>query len=186
MRKVYQRVVLLVVDAVHDLLLPDQADALLEDFLAILAKVDVADRDRPGLAAGDRRVGWILEPVALLQTVDDAAVEIGDVTGDAWTPGSVIASMTMSLPTQSTPTLPTCSASAGPHEPIAAPNMRAESKRCMKTSCPAVASNPPQPLWRRRSIGFDVLLLQAKGGTAARCLPKPPLSAARSAIRYVR
>src|SRR5690606_18445686 len=43
-----------------------------------------ADRYRPGLPAGDGAVGWVLEPVALPQAVDDAPVEIGDVTGYAF------------------------------------------------------------------------------------------------------
>src|SRR5690606_6258092 len=38
MRQIDQRVVFLVVNAVHHLLLPDKADALLEDFLATFAK----------------------------------------------------------------------------------------------------------------------------------------------------
>ena len=46
-------------------------------------EIDVADGDRAGLAAGDRGIRRVLEPVALLQPVDDAAVEIGDVAGDA-------------------------------------------------------------------------------------------------------
>jgi hypothetical protein len=53
MRQIDQRVVFLVVDAVHHLLLPDQADALLEHLLAALAHVDVADGDRAGLVAGN-------------------------------------------------------------------------------------------------------------------------------------
>ena len=40
-------------------------------------------RDRAGLLAGDRGVGRILEPVALAQPVDDAAVEMAHVAGDA-------------------------------------------------------------------------------------------------------
>ena len=83
MGKVDERVVGLVVDAIDHLLLPDQADALLEHLLAVFSEIDVADLDRPGLAAGDRRIRGILEPVALLQPVDDAAVEIGNVAGDA-------------------------------------------------------------------------------------------------------
>src|SRR5690606_16527536 len=83
MRPIDERIVRPVVDAVHHLLLPDQADALLEYLLAALVEIDVADPDRPRLLAGDRCVRRVFEPVALLQPVYDAAVEIGDMAGDA-------------------------------------------------------------------------------------------------------
>ena len=41
------------------------------------------DDDWPGRLTGDGRVGRILEPVALLQPVNQAALEIGQVTGHA-------------------------------------------------------------------------------------------------------
>src|SRR5690348_14272105 len=78
-----QRIVLLVEDAPHGERLEDQADALGEDLLAARAGVDVADGDRPGLAAGDRRVRRIDEPVSLGQPVDEAAVEARDMAGHA-------------------------------------------------------------------------------------------------------
>src|SRR3954451_8841995 len=60
-----QRVVLRVVDAAHREHLEDQAASLGEHLLALLAQVDVADDDRRGLAARDRAVRRVLEPVAL-------------------------------------------------------------------------------------------------------------------------
>src|SRR5690606_20627705 len=84
MGEIDERVVGLVVDAVHHLLLPDQADALLEDLFPTCTEFDVANGDRSRLLAGNGGVGRVLEPVALLQTVDDAPVEIGDMTGDTF------------------------------------------------------------------------------------------------------
>src|SRR5690606_26630306 len=72
-----------VVDARDTQALPDQRAVLLEDLLAAAVEVDVAYGDRTAGAAIDRRIRRILEPVALLQPVDQRAVEVGDVADDA-------------------------------------------------------------------------------------------------------
>src|SRR5690606_4192869 len=82
MGEIDQRVVRLVVDTLDEQILPDQRATLAEDLLATFRKIDVADLHRPGLAARDRTVGGVLEPVALFQAVDDRAVEIGDMAGN--------------------------------------------------------------------------------------------------------
>ena len=78
-----QRHVLLVVNAAHRERLEDQAEPLGKHLFAARTGVDVADRHRPGLSAGDRRVGWIDEPVSLGEPVDQAAAEPADMTGHA-------------------------------------------------------------------------------------------------------
>ncbi len=80
MRQIDQRVVGPVVDARHKQVLPNEGQAGTEDFLSLFRQFDGVDGYRSGLAAGDGVVRWILEPVAVLQAVDDAAIEIGDVT----------------------------------------------------------------------------------------------------------
>ena len=78
---VKERLVLLVIDAADAEAFEDQAHPLAEHLLALRPLLDLADRDRPGLAAGDRGVGRVLEPVALSQPVEDAAAEVGEVAG---------------------------------------------------------------------------------------------------------
>ena len=78
-----QRHVLLVVDATHRKRFEDKAEPLGKHLLAARAGVDVADRHRPGLLAGDRRVGWIDEPVSLGEPVDHATAEPADMAGHA-------------------------------------------------------------------------------------------------------
>jgi len=72
-----QRVVLAVKNPVDDQLLPDQRAPIIEDFLSVLAEIDIADLNRPGLPAGNRGIGWILEPIPFLQAIDKAALKIG-------------------------------------------------------------------------------------------------------------
>jgi hypothetical protein len=79
----HQAVAAGLVDAAHGELLEHEALALVEDFLAGLVGIDLADRDRAGLQAGNREVGRVLEPVALAEPVPDAAVEVGEVADDA-------------------------------------------------------------------------------------------------------
>lgn len=83
MGEINQRVALAVVDAVGDQLLEVQAPSLVEDRLAVPVEVDVACGHRPGRLARDGRVRGILESIALLEPVDHAALEIGQVTGHA-------------------------------------------------------------------------------------------------------
>ncbi len=78
-----QRVVRRIVDPTHRELLEDEALLLREDFLAALAPIDIADRDRPGLAAGDRRVRGVFKPVSFRRAIPEPAVEIAEMTGDA-------------------------------------------------------------------------------------------------------
>jgi hypothetical protein len=72
-----------VVDPTHGELLEHQAFALVEHLLALLVALDVADHHRAGLPARNRCVGGVLEPVALAQAIDHAALEVADVTGHA-------------------------------------------------------------------------------------------------------
>jgi hypothetical protein len=84
---VHQAVAAGSVYAAHGELLEHGPLALLEDFPAGPVGIDVADRDRAGLQAGNRGVGRVLEPVALAEPVPDAAVEVGEVAdnaGDLW------------------------------------------------------------------------------------------------------
>ena len=83
MREIDQRVVRLVVDPRHPEALPDQRTLRPEDVLARLVEIDVADDDRPGGLAVDGRVRGILEPVPLLQPVDERAVEVGHMADNA-------------------------------------------------------------------------------------------------------
>ena len=83
MDEIDQRVVLLVIDAGNNQLLPDQRQPGTKHFFSALRQVDAADLDRSGLAAGDGVIGRILKPVPLAQLIDNAAVEIGHVAGDA-------------------------------------------------------------------------------------------------------
>lgn len=83
MHQIDKRVIGLVIDAADDQLLPDQRHALPEYFFPALREIDIADLHRPRLAAGNGVVGWVFKPVAVLQPVDDAALEIGDVAGHA-------------------------------------------------------------------------------------------------------
>src|SRR5277367_887929 len=78
-----QGVVLLVVDPAYRYRLEEQAHSLREDFLALGAEGDLADRNRPGLGAGNGAVRRVLEPVPFGQPVEHAAVEMNDVAGDA-------------------------------------------------------------------------------------------------------
>src|SRR6185437_12800347 len=83
MREIDQRVRIGVVDAVYPQALPDEAPLFLENLLAPRRQRDMADSEWPFGIAIDRRIGRILEPIALLQLVDDRPVEIGDVADDA-------------------------------------------------------------------------------------------------------
>src|SRR5271157_1490569 len=73
----------LVVDPAHRDRLEEQAHPLGEDLLALGTGDDLADHDRPGLLTGDAAVRGVLEPIPLGQTIDDAAIEMHEVTGDA-------------------------------------------------------------------------------------------------------
>jgi hypothetical protein len=81
-RKIDQRVVVPVVDAVHDQLLEDEASPLVEDLLAVAVEVDVANGERPGGLTRDGGIRRILEPIALLKPIDQAALKVGQMTGD--------------------------------------------------------------------------------------------------------
>jgi len=56
MGEIDQRVVLAVINPVDDQLLPDQRAPVVEDFLSVLAEIDIADLNRPGLPAGNRGI----------------------------------------------------------------------------------------------------------------------------------
>ena len=71
-------------DAPHGHGFENKADALGENFLSILAHIDVADDDRARLTAGDGGVGGILEPVAFLQPVYQTPLKIGDMTSNSF------------------------------------------------------------------------------------------------------
>src|SRR5690606_5081969 len=75
MSEIDEGIVAGVVDAGDAEGLPDQRAPLLEYFLAAGAGADITNGDRADSGAIERRIGRVLEPIALTDPVDEGAVE---------------------------------------------------------------------------------------------------------------